>query len=354
MNDSTAARRHTLHAGLWLAVIAIAAVLALLVRRGLQSGFDWGLFATTMKSASWTWLFAGWALAVLSYWGRAGRWLVMLRPLAPSAKSWTLFCDTAIGYSALTLLGRAGEIVRPWLIAQSNRVPVSSQISAWVLERVYDTLIVLGFFGFALLSTTDDGRIAHPAARWILDAGGASLGIFALLCLTALIALHGVPETLERRLQSVVALLPENRREAIARFVQSMLSTLRAANSWSAVLRLLGWSVVEWLILVLTYASIFKAFPETHNLTTIEILAFMGFASFGSIVQVPGLGGGVQLVSILVLTEFFKIPLAASTGIALVTWFVSFVGIMPVGLILALRRGLTWAQIRSASKELSS
>ncbi len=338
--------------GLWLAAAAVLAAAALLVRRGFQSGFDWTLFGQTMKDAAWPWICCGWALSVLSYWGRTERWLVMLRPLAPQARRWPVFRDTAIGYSALILFGRAGELVRPWLIARSNAVPVTSQISAWVLERIYDTLIVLGVFGFALFFATDPSRVHHPAILWVLDTGGVTLGAFAFLCLVALVALHGVPSTIEQRLQSIVAVLPIARREPATRLVASLLSTLRAANSWSAVLRLFGWSIVEWLILILTYSAIFRSFPQTNSMTIVDVIAFMGFVSFGSIVQIPGLGGGVQLASILVLSEFYGIPLAGAAGIALVIWFVTFVGIMPLGLALALHQGLTWAQLRSAGREV--
>lgn len=353
MSQNRTATPKTLRAGLWLVVAALLAGIALLVRRGAQSGFDWTLFRTTIQAAHSGWLAAAWGCAVLSYWGRSERWLVMLRPLAPRAASWAVFRDTAIGYTALTLFGRPGEIVRPWLIARTNSVPLSSQLSAWVLERIYDTLIVLGIFGFALLWASSAATISHPGIRWLVDAGGASVGLLALVCLAVLIALHGVPHTLEARLHALATVLPESGRDRASRFIESLLSTLRAANSWSAVLALLAWSLVEWAILISAYVAIFQAFPETRQLTLVETLTFLGFVSFGSIVQIPGVGGGVQLASILVLTELFHFPLAASTGIALAAWAVSFVGIMPLGLFFALHQGLSWAQLKSATKEIA-
>ncbi len=166
---------------------------ALLIRRASLTGFDWALFQATLRTADLRWLAAAWALAVLSYWGRSERWMIMLRPLAPAARSIDVFRDTAIGYSALTVLGRPGEIVRPWLIARSSCVPLSSQLSAWVLERIYDTLIVLAIFGFALLSVSSPETVSHGSVRWLLDVGGALVGLIAVVCLSVLVALHGVP-----------------------------------------------------------------------------------------------------------------------------------------------------------------
>ncbi len=66
-----------------------------------------------------------------------------------------------------------------------------------------------------------------------------------------------------------------------------------------------------------------------------DVLILIGFVAFGSLVQIPGMGGGVQVVSIVVLTEIFRIPLEVAGGIALVIWVITFVVIVPLGLLLA-------------------
>jgi hypothetical protein len=48
----------------------------------------------------------------------------------------------------------------------------------------------------------------------------------------------------------------------------------------------------------------------------------------------------------VVLTEIFRIPLEAATGMALVIWVVTFVVIVPVGLVLSVHEGLNWRRIR--------
>ena len=40
----------------------------------------------------------------------------------------------------------------------------------------------------------------------------------------------------------------------------------------------------------------------------------MGFVSFGAVVQIPGIGGGVQVVSVLVLTKIFGFPVELATS----------------------------------------
>ena len=71
----------------------------------------------------------------------------------------------------------------------------------------------------------------------------------------------------------------------------------------------------------------------------------LGFVAFGSAVQIPGVGGGMQLATVLVLTELFHVPLETASGIAILIWIVTFVIVVPIGLILAIREGLEWRKL---------
>jgi uncharacterized membrane protein YbhN (UPF0104 family) len=72
----------------------------------------------------------------------------------------------------------------------------------------------------------------------------------------------------------------------------------------------------------------------------------MGFVSFGSVLQLPGIGGGMQLVAMVVLTELFKVPLELAMGMALLIWLITFVVILPVGALMLCHEGLSWQKIK--------
>ena len=97
---------------IFLAAVALAGAVAYAVWRWRQSGFDWNEFAAALKHVDWSWLTLGAALVLSTYLGRALRWEVMLRPLCPDASLWRIFTATAIGFTAVVLFGRAGEIGR--------------------------------------------------------------------------------------------------------------------------------------------------------------------------------------------------------------------------------------------------
>jgi len=79
----------------------------------------------------------------------------------------------------------------------------------------------------------------------------------------------------------------------------------------------------------------------------------MGFVSLGSILQIPGVGGGVQVVSVVVLVELLGVPLEVAAGIAIVIWSITFVVIVPIGLGLSFHYGINWRKIKRLDREVS-
>ncbi|MCP5112969.1 MAG: flippase-like domain-containing protein, partial [bacterium] len=131
-------------------MIVTVAVAAVLAYRWNDLGFEWQRFTSTFRHISWPWMALSGVLALLTYLGRALRWRVLIRPVREKPSLWNLFSATAIGFTAIVLFGRAGELVRPFLISAKEKVSFSSQVAAWFIERIYDLLTALLIFGFAL------------------------------------------------------------------------------------------------------------------------------------------------------------------------------------------------------------
>ena len=43
-----------------------------------------------------------------------------------------------IGFTGLALLGRPGELIRPYLIARHQNLSFASQVAVWTVERIFD------------------------------------------------------------------------------------------------------------------------------------------------------------------------------------------------------------------------
>ena len=87
--------------------------------------FDWERFGSQTGQA-----FRGWGL---------------VHVLLGVAFTYLAYLMRAFGFTGISLLGRLGEMIRPYLIARKVQLPFSSQLAVWTVERIFD------FGGFALL-----------------------------------------------------------------------------------------------------------------------------------------------------------------------------------------------------------
>ena len=88
-----------------------------------------------------------------------------------------------------------------------------------------------------------------------------------------------------------------------------------------------------WYVIALAYQEVTHSYGvESLDIKVSQVLILMGSSMIGSMVQLPGVGGGSQLATIATLYHLFDVPqeLAASCGIML--WLVTFVAVVPVGL----------------------
>jgi glycosyltransferase 2 family protein len=43
-----------------------------------------------------------------------------------------------IGFTAVALIGRVADLVRPYLVSKRTGLPISSQIAVYIVERLFD------------------------------------------------------------------------------------------------------------------------------------------------------------------------------------------------------------------------
>jgi uncharacterized protein (TIRG00374 family) len=281
-----------------------------------------------------------------TYIGRAFRWEVMLRPLNPNVPLRRVLEATAIGFTATVLFGRAGEPVRPYLISRQAGVSFSSQVAAWLVERMFDLLTVLVIFGIALTQMSHAGIDPNSHLHTALIAGGYAAGVSGLICLAMLVALRQFRGRVRERLTAALEFIPAPVHQKIDRILAAFEQGMQSTRRGGYVTLLVLYTLIEWTLIAGAFYCVFRAFPATADLAFNDVVIVLGFVAFGSALQIPGVGGGMQIATVLVLTEFYGLTLEAASGIALVLWIVNFVSIVPVGLALAFRQGLEWRNLR--------
>ncbi|SPE36024.1 conserved membrane hypothetical protein [Candidatus Sulfopaludibacter sp. SbA6] len=344
------------HTWKWAAacVAAAGAVGWFLYAQLAARGFDWRLAGRSFVGLRWGWLLLSLVPIGGTYGVRALRWAVFLKPLKARPSLRNLLSATLIGFTAITLFGRPGEFVRPYLIALKEEVPATSQFAAWLLERVFDLLMALLVFAFALTRVEASGVLVGSKFAWVLAVGGTIVGVTAFGVLVLLLSFRHLAEPLQRRLVVFLRFLPEARFLKMERLSKAFVQGVESTRSDGALLAVFLYSVLEWALIAACYWCLAQSFSGLFALALVDVLTFMGFVSFGSAIQIPGIGGGIQVVAAVVLTEIFGVRLEVATAFALLTWILTFVAVVPVGLALALKEGLDWHSLRRIGREVAT
>src|ERR1044071_189722 len=118
-----------------------AALLTLFLRNA-----NLAAISSAMATADVRWLIVAALASSSAYVLRARRWQFLLRPIGRTRFA-TAFSATAIGFAASFLLpGRAGEIIRPYLLARRERLGTMPTLATIAVERVLDLIGVLILF----------------------------------------------------------------------------------------------------------------------------------------------------------------------------------------------------------------
>jgi hypothetical protein len=317
-------------------------------------GFDWERFAAVFRRIDPAWFTGSLVLALATYPGRALRWQILIAPQKANSSIWRLTIATAIGFTAIVIFGRPGEMVRPYLIAKMEQLSFTSQVGAWLLERIYDLLMALLIFGFALSQVQATELQAGATLQQVLRVGGYFVGGLSAICIIVLFLLARYSDAMERRLKDALAFLPDATRLRVYELIGSFVHGVSSVKSSIYILRILGYSVLEWVLIVGAYYCLIQSVSLAVPFGFIDVAIFVGFVSFGAVVQIPGVGGGIQVVTIVVLTELFHVSLEAATGLAILLWLITFVVIVPFGLLLAFREGVNLARLKAVSEELNT
>jgi glycosyltransferase 2 family protein len=316
-------------------VLVVLAVLVYLQFRTWKD-FDWATFWGQSKDVNLGHILAAIALIYASYGLRAVRWKIFLRPVRRHASALGIVPPTMIGFTGLALLGRPGELIRPYLIARRENLSFSSQVAVWAVERIFDIGAFTVLMVLAIFLPTELHNLPNPVVYPRLRLGGFMLvALVAGLTLAALlVARYG--EGLAKWVEDHFAHLASNLGHRIAQKVREFRSGLDTIHNPLSFLQISAVSILMWWFIAVAYREVAHAYgaPMAH-MTVSKVLLLMGSSMLGSLIQLPGVGGGSQLATISALQHIFETSheLAASCGILL--WLVTFVAVVPVGLVLA-------------------
>ena len=224
-----------------------------LVQTGVH--FQWRVFLDQIQHVDWKRIALGVALIVLCYWLRAARWAVLLKP--QKSQSLSLLGAQMIGFTAVALLGRLADLVRPYLIARRTQLPLSSQVAVYTVERMFDLGAMALIFSSALLLAPDRATLPYHEALQHAAVGGLIVAVaLAVFAISVRVSGKAVASLVEKSLGS---LSPKFGHSAGTK-IRAFRDGLDSIATFGDFCRAMGLSLLMWGLITAAYLETTRAF----------------------------------------------------------------------------------------------
>lgn len=317
-------------------LILAAAIVLIIAYRWTRQDFDWSLFFSGLRNLQPGWLALSVAVSLSTYVIRAFRWQVLLNPVKP-IRAGLLISTNIVGFSAIYVLGRAGELIRPLWLTRREQIPLTASVATVIVERFLDMVMLIVLFGWALLLVELPAAAASTMAlmknmAWVMV--GVSTG--------AMVVLFFFRSNIERILRFV----PFARVASLLRNFSMGLSFLERGRSLGLAL---AYSATLWIAIALQFWFLLLGMDFRFSLSA-STLVMVG-AAIGSIAQVPGIGGGFQAGFVFCMMTFFAVPAEQAIATSLVAWVASCAPTIVVAGFYMIAHGLSLKDLRTATAE---
>jgi hypothetical protein len=332
---------------LLLALVALGGLLYKFRNSITLEGFQWSTVGESLWNARLSLLVLTVATIYLCFAIRALRWTRFSRTLG-ATHFLNVYSATLMGFTCTFLLGRAGEPIRPMLIARKDGLSIPRMFGVYVLERVFDVAATAVIAGSALLLFERRGPVnaADESLLNLTRSAGSLLLAGLLLAVGFLIYFryHGA-EWLALRLKK-----PSWRigwRGKMIALLEGFAEGLQGIRTWNDLGVLLGLSIVHWFLILLCYLWVAHAFGgRLGELTLADVALVLAFSLVGSAVQFPGVGGGAQVATFVVLTLIFGVEKVPAATMSIVVWLLTFASCSLAGLPLLFHEGWSMGDLR--------
>lgn len=317
-------------------------------------GLDWARVKVALKQSDWRLIGLACLIVLIAYWWRAVRWRSFLAPLCKAGLR-ELWVATTVGFAAILLIGRTGEVVRPVVLPmRDRRVRPAAAFVTIMIERVYDSMAVGLVFAVSLLWFRPAPELTDEFARVRL-AGGLLLG----LCLIGIVILvwyrlksQTIIQWLELHINKWPR-IPGNVRHAFLSLLDQLARALGIMANARELAVTIGWTALLWFSIAAANLLIFRAFHlqiAGRPFGFIESFFVLGFSMVGSAVPTPGGAAGAFHAATGAGLVFIGVEKEQAAAVAIVLHLVDFGPAGAFGLFYFLRREISLARLRELMK----
>jgi glycosyltransferase 2 family protein len=307
---------------------------------------DWVQVRHAVSNSNPYLLVAATLIICVAYVARAFRWGALLKPLGP-ARFADLFAATTIGFSAVFLIGRAGEVVRPVVLPMRDpRVRPTASFVTIMVERIYDLMAVILLFAINLLwFRPPPSLVAHFAQ---VRAIGLALLIGAVLGIALLSLFRRKSETVIGVVSSLferLRFIPRRLAKLVISTLEQLARALRVLVNFAELAETIGWTLVLWFGISFANLLVMRAFGMPFGLS--ESIFVLGFSLAGSLVPTPGGAAGAFHAATAAALIFLGVDTETAAAMSIVLHIVDFGPAAIFGFFYLIRGDLNFSKLRA-------
>jgi hypothetical protein len=302
-----------------LATVAITVAFTYFALNGIDLQAAW----EALRAANLWWCVPALVAFGLGNVARGLRWRSLFAPGRRPPRGTTLNA-MMIGYLYNSILpARAGEAARVMVLRRRSSAPVAEITGTVVLERIYDTVVILLIFfvtepWLPHLSWVGTAAIVAVVLALAVAAAVAVLAIFG----------HGSLRLLLRPLGRFASFSGER----LERLITEVAHGLSGLRHWRVSFEALVWTTLGWLFSILCAYLLTLAF-HMHLPFAASVLVMVAIA-LSMILPSPPAAVGVFEGAVLIALHAYKVPHSTALPYALVLHLVNFIPFVLVGVLL--------------------
>ncbi|MBS1903058.1 MAG: flippase-like domain-containing protein [Bacteroidetes bacterium] len=301
-------------------------------------GQDFGALLQVASHASIPALLGIVVFQLIAHYVRAWRWQYLLRPLKGKVSSYNSFKAVVAGYGLNNVIPRAGELVRPAMIARSERVPFAGALATIVIERILDVIALGSILTLTLFVYRSEFEREFP------DLASATMPLIAIVAVALVVF---VVVVVNRRvgdfvLRLIDRLLPAKIAGVLSRAFKTFTTGLHGLSKETIFPIIVG-TVGVWLFyLISTFSGIF-VFPGSgiESIGITGALALLALTGVSITIPAPGGTGTYHYFISRGLAGFFNTPMPVAIAFATITHAVNYLAITLLGLFYMVRAGVS-------------
>ena len=306
---------------------------------------DWQEVSVSLRAADPVLLVIATLGISLGYFLRAKRWQVLLEPITKSSLR-ELFATTTVGFAAILLVGRAGEIVRPmWLPMRDRRVRPSAALVTIFVERMFDLASLFVFFSISLIwFKAPEGREADFA--FIKLVGNLMLAA-SILGFLAMFVYHRFSAPVIAWFERFTdrSWVPKRLRALFLGLLEQAAAALDILRSPREIFWVVFWTTALWFAIALPTWLIIRAFGL--QMSFIDSIFVMGVASLGSLIPTPGGAAGAFHAATAGALILLNVDRERAAAISIVMHLIYFAPAVAFGLYYFFHGDISFERFRS-------